>query len=281
MKHLRLLLVAPLVLALAQCTPLRAQVPAETVKIDPTTKRLQQTAIVAPTGATITIESGGTLTLSGAVGGTPTSGTLSLANLTLTLPTGLTITSPALVTPSLGTPTSGVLTNTTGLPLTTGVTGVLPIANGGTNKTSLPNFSAYKTNSTDAQTIASGDGQTKITFTGENWDVGTGFASSQWTPGVAGKVRVSASIRFAPSGGGSGAVEAYFRKNGAYDDTSRLIHATGNIASGVAHSFHGEAVFEVDSDDVISVYIGCEFNSIVITDQQYTTYFQGELLPNP
>lgn len=86
------------------------------------------------------------------------------------LATSPTIASPTLTAPVLGTPASGVATNLTGLPLTTGVTGTLAVINGGTGLATLTANNVILGNGTSAPTfVAPGTSGNVLTSNGTSW----------------------------------------------------------------------------------------------------------------
>jgi len=99
-------------------------------------------------------------------------------------------TNPTLVTPILGTPQSGTLTNATGLPIVAGTTGTLSVARGGTGTTTLTANNVLLGNGTSAlQVVAPGTSGNVLTSNGTTWtSAAGGGAAAAATPSALGTV---------------------------------------------------------------------------------------------
>jgi hypothetical protein len=175
--------------------------------------------------------------------------------------TNKTLTSPTLTTPVLGTPSSGTLTSCTGLPISSGVSGLgtgvasalaIAVGSAGGFVTNGPVFRAYVDT---AQTITSGT-QQKVTFGTENFDSNSNFASSRFTPTVAGYYQLNASVRLDGGSSGTGELMITIWKNGT--EYARGWNNTGVAQSGAGGWFSmqvSDIVVANGSTDYFEIYV--------------------------
>jgi hypothetical protein len=185
----------------------------------------------------------------------PSQGTVNTAQLGLitTIPTtgGNTITLPASTGTALVAATALTVPNTTGTVMVSG---------------NMPTFSYYQS---ATQTLASATA-TKLTFTTADWDTTGGmYASSRFTPTVAGYYQVSGSMGFNAA---SSSAIMYIYKNGA--DYKRFTNTNPALIS----SLNGSAlVYCNGSTDYIELYGFSSVGQALINNSQ-NTYFQAVLV---
>jgi hypothetical protein len=133
-----------------------------------------------------------------------------------------------------------------------------------------PAFSAYQ--SASGQSI-SNDTHTKITFDAEEWDTNNNFASSRFTPTVAGYYQLNASVLAGSLGTGIVILSIY--KNGStYKRTNQLYTSSNNVMPTCS-----TVVYANGSTDYFEIYYLQNTGTTVSTNNNILfTWFNGAMV---
>jgi hypothetical protein len=123
--------------------------------------------------------------------------------------------------------------------------------------TSLPTFSAAK----DAGQAISASTNTKVTFTAEEWDTNSNYASSRFTPTVAGYYSINVIYTINASGGSGNAILYTYKNGSLYKRLGFMAYADGATAVG------SNLVYLNGSTDYVEMYIN--------TSQSSNQYFSA------
>ena len=177
-----------------------------------------------------------------------TSGSVTLSSPAVSGTTTLTL--PTTTDTLVGKTTTDTLTNKTlTSPTITGAS--ITVAS-----TAAPTFSAYQSS---AQTPATGT-WTKLTFTTEDFDTNSNFASSTFTPTVAGYYQINA---MAQVGATSSSISVSIYKNGAYSKGGTYIVTAAAYNASIASSI----VYCNGTTDYIDAYVYIGTSGVLNTAQ--------------
>jgi hypothetical protein len=131
----------------------------------------------------------------------------------------------------------------------------------------MPAFSVYS----NATTTLSNATSTKILFQVEEFDTSNNFASSRFTPTVAGYYQINATSSWAPAAGSSNWVAIW--KNGAeYQRGIRNVNSTYSSMSV------NNIVFFNGSTDYVEIYGFTNGGSVATSGNQLDSYFNGAMV---